>query len=153
MARLFRTYSQNVERVWYDSSNILYSECDDRLDTFKVLKIVFKNGRQYQYSDVNVNDYLLFREDLSQGKALNKFIKPKYDATRLDDVDTDLLTEEYARLLEEDDVDFTLNITESAYVFEGKNDNSFIIAKTDNLTKDIISILKSFSLKVKGKEG
>ena len=95
----------------------------------------------------------MFREDLSQGKALNKLIKPKYEATRLDDVDVDLLMEEYARLLDEDDADFTLTITESAYVFEGKNDNSFIIAKTDNLTKDIISILKSFSLKVKGKEG
>jgi hypothetical protein len=153
MARLFRTYSQNVERVWYDSSNILYSECDDRLDNFKILKVVFKNGRQYQYNDINVNDYLLFREDLSQGKALNKLIKPKYEAIRLDDVDVDLLMEEYARLLDEDDADFTLTITESAYVFEGKNDNSFIIAKTDNLTKDIISILKSFSLKVKGKEG
>lgn len=91
MGKIFKLYENNVEKTWYDSSNVFYSECDDIEDSYKQLRVVFKNGRQYQYKDINVNDYLLFRENLSQGKALNQFIKPKYEAQRLDDVNIDEL--------------------------------------------------------------
>lgn len=93
MSRIFKIYDDRMERVWYESSNIVYSECDDIEDELKKLRIVFKDGRQYQYEDVKVNDYLLFRENLSQGKALNQFIKPSYLATRLDNVDVQLIKE------------------------------------------------------------
>lgn len=89
MGKIYKIYENKMERTWYNSSNIIYSECDDNENEFKVLRVVFKDGRMYQYKDVNVNDYLLFRENLSQGKALNQFIKPKYEVSRLDDVVVD----------------------------------------------------------------
>ena len=91
MGKIFRLYENNVEKTWYDSSNVFYSECDDIEDSYKQLRVVFKDGRQYHYKDINVNDYLLFRENISQGKALNQFIKPKYEVQRLDDVNIDEL--------------------------------------------------------------
>ena len=86
----FRYYDKEkrVDHVWYESSNILYSECDDNKDDFKTLRITFKNGSTYQYKDVDVNDYVLFAAggaDASNGKAFYKYIK-KYDFVRLDDL-------------------------------------------------------------------
>ena len=82
MAKLFNYYSKlnentGIDKSWYQSSNVLYSECIDVEDELKTLKVVFKNGTQYQYEDVDVNDYLLFRDAESQGQALNKIIKKK----------------------------------------------------------------------------
>lgn len=87
---LFRYYDEKtkIDRAWYTSSSILYSECDDLEDSLKVLRVTFKNGATYQYNDVNVNDYVMFLHgglDGSNGKALNKFIKPKCQFIRLQD--------------------------------------------------------------------
>ena len=49
MAKLLNVYSNNVDKAWYRSSNVLFSECIDNEDKFKTLKVVFSNGRQYQY--------------------------------------------------------------------------------------------------------
>ena len=79
---LIREYNEEkkLDRVWYDSSNIFYSECEDGDTEKKVLRVVFKNGATYQYHDVDVNDYVMFIAggiDNSNGKALNEFIKKK----------------------------------------------------------------------------
>lgn len=79
---LFRYYDKEnlIDRVWYKSSNILFSECEDVKDKLKILTVVFKSGATYKYYDVDVNDYVMFVHgglDGSNGKALNKFIKPK----------------------------------------------------------------------------
>jgi hypothetical protein len=97
--KILNLYENSLDRSWYDSSNILYSECDDNENALKTLRIVFKNGRQYRYDEVNVNDYLLFREDVSQGKAFNKFIR-KYKSERIEDADEHALNEERERILE-----------------------------------------------------
>ena len=94
MSKLLNVYSDNIDRTWYKSSNILYSECIDNDNKPKTLKVVFSNGRQYQYNDVDVRDYLFFRDGDSQGKALNSYIK-KYTCTRLEDVNVDVINEEY----------------------------------------------------------
>lgn len=97
MSKIKSFYSNDVDKVWYDSSNVLYSECDDITDGLKVLRVTFKNGRTYQYYDVNVNDYLLFRENASQGVALNKFIK-QYKCERIDDLNVDDIQSELEKL-------------------------------------------------------
>ena len=95
MAKIFNYYSNNVDKTWYDSSNVKYSECIDHDNELKTLKIVFNNGTQYQYNEVNVNKYLLFREDLSQGKALNKYIKGEgYEYEKLENADMENLQKE-----------------------------------------------------------
>lgn len=84
----FRYYDKDekVDRIWYSSSNILYSECDDKTDDFKELRITFKNGETYAYKKVDVNDYVLFAHggiDASNGKAFWKIIRPKYEAEKI----------------------------------------------------------------------
>lgn len=99
MGKKISFYEGNVDKSWYDSSTVFYSECDDKDDSLKNVKVVFKNGSTYVYKDVNVNDYLMFRESSSQGKALNRFLK-QYEFEKLEKSDITLLTEEYNKLLE-----------------------------------------------------
>lgn len=95
MSKLLNVYRNDIDKAWYDSSNILYSECDDKENELKEVRVVFKNGTQYKYKDVNVHDYLMFREDASQGKALNKFIKQKgYEYEKMENVNLDEIAEE-----------------------------------------------------------
>ena len=79
---LLREYNEEkkLDRIWYHSSNIFYSECEDGDSAKKILRVVFNNGATYQYYDVDVNDYVMFIAggiDNSNGKALNEFIKKK----------------------------------------------------------------------------
>lgn len=100
MSKIFDLYTvdangKNVDRTWYNSSNVKYSECDDLDNELKTLRVVFNNGAQYQYKGVNVNQFLLFREDVSQGKALNKYIKDNgYEYERIGDADISAIDEE-----------------------------------------------------------
>ena len=77
---LFREFDDKnkIDRIWYDSSMIVYSECFDNPSTpLKELIVTFKNGGTYKYLDVDVNDYVMFVHggiDGSNGKALNKHI-------------------------------------------------------------------------------
>lgn len=97
---LFRDYNEEkrLDRAWYSSSSIVYSECDDIKDDYKTLRVVFKNGSCYEYKNVSVMDYLMFMHggiDGSNGKALNKFIKEnKYEYERLDNRDLNTINEE-----------------------------------------------------------
>lgn len=107
MSVILNEYRDNIDRTWYDSSNVLYSECLDKQDDYKDLTIVFKGGRCYLYKNIDVNDYILFRSDISQGKALNKYIQvkdvkgnPKYETIRLPDVDLENLEKEKQLVIE-----------------------------------------------------
>ena len=97
MSKIFNYYENNIDHTWYDSSNIVYSECIDNPNDYKTLKVVFKNGTQYQYDNLDVNDYILFREAASQGKELNSRIKSKnYPYKKLNDADLELINEDLA---------------------------------------------------------
>ena len=85
MAIIYNKYINNRDHSWYDSSNVLYSVCYDTNAGKKTLKIVFREGRTYLYRDVDVNDYLLFRNSESHGKSVNEFIIKKYKGVRLSD--------------------------------------------------------------------
>lgn len=94
MGKILSVYKDGVDKSWFNSSNIVYAECIDKENALKEVKVVFKNGSEYSYLDVMVQDYLMFREDASQGKALNKFLK-KYDYQKHQDKrDLELLQEE-----------------------------------------------------------
>lgn len=92
MAKIFELYNNKLDRVWYDSSSILYSECDDVVDRLKILRITFKNGNTYEYRDVNVNDYMIFKESQSNGKAFFKHIK-HYETNKLDPIPIEKINE------------------------------------------------------------
>lgn len=153
MSKIFNYYCNDKDRTWYISSNVKYSECDDKDNELKVLRVVFNNGAQYEYNGVDVNQYLLFREDSSQGKALNKYIKGNnYEYKKLDNVNVQEL---------DDEVMFRLGNG----VFIVKSDNGFKLLdnkdnvlmerdeKIDDGTLDIIiEIAKSLGRDVKVKE-
>lgn len=93
MAKLFKYYNDDLEKVWYQSSNIKYSEIDDKDNSLKVLRIVFNGGTMYQYEDVDVYDYLKFRDADSQGKAFAQYIR-KYKCEKLEAPDLKAIEEE-----------------------------------------------------------
>ena len=100
MSKIFSYYEEKdknvgIKHTWYDSSNVKYSECIDEKNKLKTLKVVFSNGTQYQYNDVDVRDFLLFENDNSQGKALNRLIKEKkYEYKKLENADLEAINEE-----------------------------------------------------------
>ena len=93
MSKIFNLYTKtkdgtDIDRTWYSSTNIKYSECLDYDNNLKTLKVVFNNGTQYEYNNVEVAQYLLFRDAPSQGKALNEYIKAKgYEYKKLENAD------------------------------------------------------------------
>jgi len=107
MGLIINKYENNIDKCWYDSSNLIYSECFDNKDSYKDLKVVFKDGRAYIYKGLTVQDYLLFRSHQSQGKALFKYIatkvqgKDKYIFEKLENVLLDLIEKEKELLIEE----------------------------------------------------
>lgn len=121
--KIYSTYDNDslIEKTWYDSSTILYSECKDIPNANKELKIIFNNGRCYLYKDVDVFDYLKFRESSSQGKSINQYISKKkegkniYEYTRLDDVDTDKIKQEMKTLSEKPQIIYYID-TKMLYV-------------------------------------
>lgn len=96
MSKLFNVYSNDVDKTWYKSSNILYSECVDKEGELKTLRVVFSNGGQYEYRNVDVRDYLMFRDSESQGKTLNThIIKKGYEFSKLEKANIETINEEY----------------------------------------------------------
>lgn len=79
-----------TDKVWYNSSNVVYSEFIENSEKNEGdLYVTFKNGATYKYKNVALTpDYLMFKNgglDGSQGKALNTFIKKKYEFEKVED--------------------------------------------------------------------
>lgn len=153
MSKIFDLYTKdesgvNIDKTWFDSSNVKYSECLDPDNEKKTLKVVFKNGTQYSYKGVNVNDYLLFREDVSQGKALNKYIKGNgYEYEKLDDADIDAI---------ESELNFRIgggmfvSYDDGKFIMKDNKDN-IICEKEVELTEDAFNLVCS-ALEAVGKQ-
>ena len=110
---------EKLQKIWYESSMILYTEMkEDDYENKGNLTVTFKNGATYVYYDVLFEDYLVFiggGTDASQGKALNKVIKNRYEYKRIDDRNIEeILTE----LNEPEEIDETLN----TYFISGHRD-------------------------------
>lgn len=155
MSKILNYYNDktNIDKVWYDSSNVLYSECDDIENDYKNLRLTFKNGLTYEYKNVDVNDYVMFREDVSQGKALNRLIK-KYECEKLDKLDVDKLNEELNELKQECNEFFDENVNviiNDEKVRSCTNNRIVDININDEIGArlNIINVLKSIGIKVK----
>lgn len=95
---IFKYYNnqKELERAWFDSSNLLYGECDDSSDgEDKTVRLVFNNGAKYEYTGVHVLDWVKLRNAKSNGKEFNvTFRKGGYECKKLEDVSVDELKEE-----------------------------------------------------------
>lgn len=109
-----------TQKVWYDSSMLFYSEMvENENENCGNLYVTFKNGSCYVYKNVRLEDYVIFiagGTDVSQGKALNKFIKSKYECERVGDSNLDELRDEMNR---EDETESNRSIT---YFISGHRD-------------------------------
>lgn len=81
-----------IERAWFESSNILYSEfVEDEHKNEGDLFVTFKGGATYKYKKVQIApDYVMFKHgglEGSHGKALNIHIKPKYEFEKVSNRD------------------------------------------------------------------
>lgn len=152
MAKKFSVYCNGVDKVWYNSSNVIYTECIDNENKPKTLKVVFSNGTQYQYNDVNVNDYVVFKNDSSQGKALNRLIKEKkYEYVKLENADLEKIEEE---LFFRSNKGFYIENNTNEGYFEIKNSNDETVFKlTKPLEEEyfemIQDILKAVGINIK----
>ena len=142
MSKIFGFYAKNddgidIDKAWFDSSNVKYAECLDNDNELKTLKVVFNNGGTYQYNKVKVQDYLLFREDVSQGKAINKYIKAnKYEYVKLEDTDLDKLTDELT-----DRREGYLFVTFDNGVLKVKNNVDTILYEKSGLSDETVSVV------------
>ena len=126
----FRYYDKEnrVDHAWYNSSNVAYSACEDKIDDFKTLTVTFNNGATYRYKNVNVHDYLMFMAgglDGSNGKALNKFIKAKCECEKVGNMAPEqilALKEYYKKLKEEENNKSDASSEENEVKEEGKED-------------------------------
>ena len=152
MSKIFNLYTvkngKDVDRTWYQSSNIKYSECIDNDNSLKTLIVVFNNATQYKYEKVDVRDYLLFRDAASQGKALNEYIKPKgYEYEKLENADLATLDGELNFRMEGG-----IFVTYDNGAFEIKdNKDKSICGRNVKLTKDAFDTICS-ALSAVGKE-
>lgn len=153
MGKIFNLYENKMDRTWYKSSNIKYSECDDNVDALKTVRIVFGDGRMYQYENVNVNDYLLFREDVSQGKAMNRYLK-SYECKRLDDIDIETIEKNMTELMSA--TDYTVDINSESLTIKDKDNKVLFFSEMDTIKEQplnsIIKVLNSLSLNIKYNE-
>ena len=155
MSKKFSYYAKSndgidTEYCWYDSSNVIYTECIDNDNRPKTLKVVFSNGTQYQYDDVDVRDYLLLREDSSQGKALNRLIKEKkYKYEKLENADLEAIEEE---LFFRSNNGFYVSNNETNFEIKNNKDES-VFKLSKPLEEDyfdlVIDILKSVGITTK----
>jgi hypothetical protein len=95
------TYDEKnkVEKCWFDSSNILYSEYhENNTNNYGNLFVTFKNGATYLYRNVEIApDYLMFKVgglDGSHGKAFNKHIKLKYQYEKCENKNIEEINQE-----------------------------------------------------------
>ena len=148
----YNKYTNSRDYTWYDSSNVIHSECIDTNDTAKSLKIVFKGGRTYLYRNVDVNDYVLFKTAQSTGEGFNKHIK-KYKSVRLPDIDITTLNEKQREFQEETKI-VEEAITNLAYKLEiNKETQEFRLSLNDKVIYEgvenqvsIIRLLKSMCI-------
>ena len=119
---------EKLQKVWYDSSMILYTEMkEDENENKGDLTVTFKNGATYTYLDVSFEDYMVFiggGTDASQGKTLNKVIKNKYEFKRIEDKNVELIMEELNKKEEENNdklntyfISGHRNLTENEFEF------------------------------------
>lgn len=139
------------EYCWYDSTNVLYSVCHDKKDDFKDVTLVFKGGRTYLYKNVDVNDYLKFRNSESQGKALRQYFDvkvneagdKKYQIVRLSDINLDDLAEKRKEI--EDEMK-----KEKAENVKKQEDEESVIHYTFLEDNDMVRLYKDGNLLVSG---
>jgi len=93
---LKRLEKNNKIKAMYSSATICASTFDTNT---RDLIIIFKNGGQYKYPNVELTDYTRFETADSNGTTFNTYIKKKYtNFEKLDKVDVSVILKEIDEL-------------------------------------------------------
>lgn len=157
--KIYSKYENGQEFCWYDSSNTLFSKCYDNPGDLKVVKIIFKNGSTYLYKNIDVSDYIAFRDAESNGHAFFKHIK-KYNATRIQDTDLGKLEEMKNKFMNESQGLQETKVSDLGYVIEySEADGSFVLKLADKVifsgvegNVSIVALFKSMGINCSLKE-
>jgi uncharacterized protein YbaA (DUF1428 family) len=147
---IFNYYLENErDRVWFDSSNIIYAECWESDTQYKDVVVTFKDGRQYKYKDVFVYDWRSFKEAESQGKALNTYIAKKdIQHEKLDSIaNVDELKEECSFRVNEGL--FIQVGYEVISLFNNKDEIIYKMDRIENIEEHIKGILEAIGKQVR----
>lgn len=131
---LLRFYKKEIDRVWFDSSSVFYAECDDTSNTvYKTVKVLFKSGVWYEYSNVQVNDWLMFVLHESAGKGLREYIiNKKYDYKKIDNpITMEELNDEYNLRIAEKTISISINDND-VVISNGKEEAIHTIKELSN---------------------
>jgi hypothetical protein len=116
---ILRTERNNIIEATYNSSNIIASTYNKDESS---LTLIFKKGIRYLYTGVRGSDYMRFETADSQGVALTTYLK-KYTTTKLSDINVDVLLNEIAGNLRQEQketeklmVETMDNIVKSYYI-------------------------------------
>lgn len=80
--KLKKEIEGNIIKVYFNSSNVLYGEYNIKTQE---LIIVFKDGKTYKYINVPHRNFVQLERAQSQGRFLNKEIKPKFNYEKIND--------------------------------------------------------------------
>jgi hypothetical protein len=151
MLKFSQYIEDEIDKAWFDSSNVVYGECDESDTQYKTVRITFKNGSVYQYSDVLVSDWVKFKNAGSQGKALNEcFVKNKYKYEKIGTTDINNIMAEYDELVATDF--FLEHVNEDNTLVLSDNQNNIKYKMTypgEDVTNDIKGMLESIKFRVK----
>ena len=149
----FSYYIENkLDKAWFESSNIVYGECEESDTLYKTVRIVFKNGSTYQYEDVLVHDWVKFKNAESQGKALNEYFKKQgYKYQKLNNADLEALEGEY---IERSGCDLIFKVeSDKLNIFDNKDNILYSMDYPgENITNDIKAILEKLNYAVRNGE-
>lgn len=157
--KTYSKYENGQEFCWYDSTNTLFSKCYDIPGDLKVVKIVFKSGATYLYKNVDVNDYLAFRDSESNGHSFFKHIK-NYVNVRIQDTDLGKLEEMKNKFMNETQELQETKVSELAYTIEYCDADGRFVLKLGDKTifsgiegnVSIIALFKSMGINCELKE-
>ena len=151
---VYNKYLNSQDHTWFDSSNVIYSKCYDNTLQTKTLKIVFKNGRTYRYKDVDIHDYIQFKNAKSNGSAVNTYIIKKYSGVRIADTEVDKLDELKKTFIDEDTNNGETKFSNLAYHIDFCDKTGEFVLKLNNRivysgiegNVSIINLLKSLNI-------
>lgn len=125
--KIYSKYENGQEFCWYNSSNTLFSKCYDNPGDLKAVKVIFKSGATYLYKNVDINDYIAFRDAESNGHAFFKHIR-KYEGVRIQDTDLDKLEEMKNKFMNDSQELQETKVSDLGYVIEYcETDGSFVL--------------------------
>ena len=133
---LFKNEDENIVHGYYDSSNVIKSEYNNKLNEFIV---IFKNGHKYKYKNVPIKDYTKFELCESQGKEIHKFKRFGGEKIGVSDIKT--IENEINEVKNKYHVNLVNELLELTKSYSNHINNPLYVTKIENKINQIKEII------------